>query len=104
MYRSVKPGNSGNAGYSHRDAHGRAFLSEEGRPERTDVAILSDGLWRRRFGADPGIVGRAIPLDGRMHQVVGVMPPDFDFPSNLQESAKPPDVWIPVVPDTARGP
>ena len=82
---------------------GRPFLAEEGRPGQTDVVLLSYGLWQRQFGSDPAIIGRSVPLDGRNHLVVGVMPPGFDYPTNLQPSAKPPDVWIPVVPDTARG-
>jgi putative ABC transport system permease protein len=82
---------------------GRAFLAEEGRPGQADVAILSYGLWQRQFGSDPGIIGKSIPLDGRSHLVVGVMAPRFDFPTNLQPSAKPPDVWVPIVPDTSRG-
>lgn len=82
---------------------GRPFLAEEGRPGQTDVAILSYGLWQRQFGSDWTIIGRAIPLDGRSYVVVGVMPPRFDFPANLQSSARPPDVWIPILPDTARG-
>jgi len=82
---------------------GRPFLADEGRPGRTDVAILSYGLWQRQFGSDPTIIGQSVPLDGRNHVVVGVMPSRFDFPANLQPSARPPDVWIPVVPDTARG-
>jgi putative ABC transport system permease protein len=82
---------------------GRPFLAEEGRQGQTDVAILSYGLWQRQFGSDPTIIGKSIPLDGRSHLVVGVMPPRFDFPTNLQPSAKPPDVWIPMVRDASRG-
>ena len=82
---------------------GRAFLAEEGRPGQTDVVVLSYGLWQRQFGSDPAIIGRSVPLDGRNHLVVGVMPPGFDYPTNLQPRAKPPDVWIPIVPDAARG-
>jgi putative ABC transport system permease protein len=82
---------------------GRPFLAEEGRPGQTDVAVLSYGLWQRQFGSDAAIIGQSIPLDGRNYVVVGVMPPRFDFPANLQRSARPPDVWIPIVPDTARG-
>jgi len=82
---------------------GRRFLAGEGRPGQTDVAILSYGLWQRKFGSDPTIIGRPISLDGRNHAVVGVMPRGFDFPTNLQPAAEPPDVWIPVVPDTDRG-
>src|SRR5262249_58410429 len=51
------------------------------------VAVLSDGLWRRRFGADNGIVGRTITLDGSPTLVVGVAPPDVRFPS-------PVDLWM----------
>jgi putative ABC transport system permease protein len=82
---------------------GRSFLAEEGRPGQTDVVLLSYGLWQRQFGSDPTIIGRSVPLDGRSHLVVGVMPPGFDYPTNLQPTAKPPDVWVPVVPDAARG-
>ena len=45
-----------------------------------DVVLLSDALWRRRFGGDPGILGRAIVLDGHPTTVVGVLPPRFVFP------------------------
>lgn len=81
---------------------GRGFLPAEGREGQGDVAVLSYGLWRR-FGADRAIVGRTIPLEGRPHLVVGVMPAGFDFPTNLQPSADPPDVWIPLMPDPQRG-
>jgi hypothetical protein len=59
---------------------GRSFLPEEGTPGKTDVAVLSYGLWQRQFGSDPTIVGQSIALDGRNHLVLGVMPPRFDFP------------------------
>jgi predicted permease len=58
-------------------ALGRGFEPGEEGPGETMVAILSDGLWRRRFGADAGIVGRAIRLDGHSVTVVGVAPPGF---------------------------
>ena len=71
---------------------------------RDRVAVLSDGLWRRRFGADPGIIGRAIPLEdlegGRAaadsggHVVVGVMPPGFTYPVGALRAT---DIWIPYV-------
>ena len=56
-------------------ALGRVFLDGEDAAGRNRVAILSDGLWRRRFGADPGIVGKTITLNDQSHTVVGVMPP-----------------------------
>lgn len=59
---------------------GRAFLAEEFKPGKDGVVILSHALWDRQFGRDPTIVGREIKLDGRAHQVVGVMPQYFQFP------------------------
>ncbi len=53
---------------------GRAFSAEEGQPGRNSVIILGHGLWVRRFGADPDIIGKAITLDGTSYTVVGVMP------------------------------
>jgi len=57
---------------------GRSFDSSDDRPNGSKVAILSDKLWRRRFGADPAIVGRAISLDGVNYTVLGVMPNSFE--------------------------
>jgi putative ABC transport system permease protein len=59
---------------------GRVFLPEEDRPGGAKVVILSHGLWRRRFGADAQIIGKSITLDDQGYTVVGVMPPNFDFP------------------------
>jgi predicted permease len=62
---------------------GRAFLPEEDREGGARVVILSDGLWRGRFGGDPTVVGRAIRLDRLAYQVVGVLPPDFSPPAGM---------------------
>ncbi len=59
-------------------ALGRDFEPAEDHPDRRYVVILSDRLWRRRFGADPGIIGRSIDLTGRPFEVVGVLPRAFD--------------------------
>src|SRR5215510_9658506 len=59
---------------------GRVFLPEEDRPGGAKVVILSHGLWRRRFGADAQIIGKSVTLDDQGYTVVGVMPPNFDFP------------------------
>src|SRR5215831_6206302 len=56
---------------------GRAFSPEEDRPGGERVAILSAGLWQRRFASDPGVVGRSISLGGDSFTVVGVVSPDF---------------------------
>ena len=63
-----------------RPALGRAFSSDDDQLGREHVVVLSDGMWRRRFGADPAIVGRTLTLDGEPHEITGVMPPGFrDF-------------------------
>jgi predicted permease len=61
---------------------GRLFLpEEEALPVGRPVAILSDGFWRRAFGADPGVIGRPVRFGSRSLTIVGVMPPAFHFPS-----------------------
>jgi putative ABC transport system permease protein len=62
---------------------GRAFTQEEDRPGGEPVAILSHAFWQRRFGGDPGIIGKSLTLDGRSRQVIGVMPPGFKFLSKV---------------------
>jgi putative ABC transport system permease protein len=68
---------------------GRTFLPEEDRPGAPNVAVLSDRLWRRRFGADPMIVGKAINLGKTPYTVVGVMPPTFRYPDKVE-------IWTPL--------
>jgi predicted permease len=70
--------------------------------DRPDVVVLSDGFWRRRFGADPAILGRQLVIDERPATVIGVMPPDFHFPlksmlgpSGFSPSVEP-DAWFPL--------
>jgi predicted permease len=58
---------------------GRQFSAEECKQNGPRVTLLSDGLWRRKFAADPNIVGRVLPFDGGPITVVGVLPPTFDF-------------------------
>ncbi len=60
---------------------GRLILPEEDKRGSRPVVILSDGFWRRAFGADPKIVGKSILLSGRSNTIVGVMGPDVRFPS-----------------------
>ncbi len=73
-----------------RPAVGRAFATGEDRGGGADVVVLSHGLWQRHFGGDPAVVGRQLRLDGRSRTVVGVMPPDFRFPSRDTE------LWLPA--------
>src|SRR5689334_13396158 len=56
---------------------GRGFTQEEDKPGAPTVLLLSHGLWRRRFGGAPGIVGKAIPFNGQNATVVGIMPNDY---------------------------
>ena len=73
-------------------AIGRAFRTEEQRPGGPRVAILTDACWRTRFGAASSAIGRAIVLDDREYDVIGVMPAGFEFP----EVSDPPDVLVPL--------
>jgi predicted permease len=58
-------------------ALGRMFTAEEDRPDAPNVLLLSDGFWRRRYGADPDIVGRAITINARPATVIGVLPASY---------------------------
>ena len=79
---------------------GRAFAADNEVDGRHRVAVLSDWLWRRRFGGDPTIVGRTIPLEGGSYEVAGIMPPDFQYPIG---AIRPTDLWVPfVVPERER--
>ncbi|HYG65550.1 MAG TPA: ABC transporter permease, partial [Thermoanaerobaculia bacterium] len=74
-----------------RPAHGRGFLPDEDRtPGGNPVAILSDGLWHRAFGADPGMIGSTVELNELLYTVVGVMPAGF------RSSTDGVDVWLPI--------
>src|SRR5687767_2937848 len=67
---------------------GRTFAPEDDKPETITVAIISHGLWQRRFGSDPAIVGKQVQISSRPITVIGVMPPGFEFPEETQ-------VWVP---------
>jgi putative ABC transport system permease protein len=70
---------------------GRQFREEEDRPGGPRVVLLGHGVWQRRYGADPAVIGRTITVNGNPYTVVGVMPPKFQFPQSAQ-------LWIPVAP------
>ncbi len=79
---------------------GRGFTEQEDSPGRNQVAVISYGLWHRQFAGDPAIVGETVMLDGVTHTVVGVMPPEFQFPRGDELHAgfgyaPRVDVWIP---------
>jgi predicted permease len=80
-----------------RTLSGRTFVEAEGQTGGPLAVVLSEGLWRQSFHADPGIVGQGVKISGKTHTVVGVMPQSFHFPeqvgSDLQKG-----VWIPLQP------
>src|SRR3954471_4962365 len=67
---------------------GRTFTVEEDSPRGPRVVMLSDGFWRRRYGADPALVGKNIEIGGEPYQVVGIVGPTFHFDPS-------PDLWLP---------
>ncbi len=78
-------------------ALGRDFLPEEDRGDGHRVAIMSHSLWMRRFGADPGVIGQRVLLNGDAYNVIGVMPAGFDPRSNsdLNPGVRA-EVWVPL--------
>src|SRR5271166_3427626 len=72
---------------------GRPFAADEDQPQKNSVAVVSDGLWRRRFGSDAGILGSQIVLDGKAYSVIGVAPRGF----HLVDS--PSEIWVPYTPN-----
>jgi putative ABC transport system permease protein len=69
--------------------YGRDFLSGEDRPGNDNVVVISQGLWQRRLGGSPNIIGQAIHLDGKPYTVVGIMPRSFNFPMTAE-------LWLPL--------
>src|SRR5262249_2445176 len=68
---------------------GRVFTPAEDQPGGEPVVILSHSLWQRRFGGDPKMIGRALVLGGQSRMVIGIMPPGFQFPREI-------DLWLPL--------
>jgi predicted permease len=86
---------------------GRAFSFEEDQPGHEREVLLSYSLWRHRFSADPGIVGRAVALNGEEYTVVGVMPAGFSFPRKEElpgsfEFPREAALWVPLALPAAR--
>ncbi|MCH8948313.1 MAG: ABC transporter permease, partial [Acidobacteria bacterium] len=74
---------------------GRGFLPEEDAPGAEHVAVLGYGLWQRRFGAEPSLVGKTISLNGNDHTVVGIAPEDFQLFQGT-------DLWLPLALDASQ--
>src|SRR4051812_14045207 len=77
---------------------GRDFQTADDQLHGPDLAIISDGLWRRRFGADLTVVGRQVTLDDKLYTIIGVMPPGFD---NVLAPAA--ELWTPLQYDMSLG-
>lgn len=80
---------------------GRTFIDADGEPGRDRVAVLDEDLWKRRFAADPAVIGRTAMLDGEPYEIVGVLPGGFRFPklSHLYDMAitdERPQIWLPL--------
>jgi len=68
---------------------GRTFREDEDAPGRNQVVLLGHGLWQRRFGADPGVIGRVVRMNDLPFVVIGVMPSEFRFPAEAE-------IWMPM--------
>ncbi len=68
---------------------GRSFTPEEDNPGGPAVALVSYGLWQRRFGGDPNVLGQSLNLEGRRTTIIGVLPSAFDLPDEAE-------IWIPL--------
>jgi putative ABC transport system permease protein len=87
-------------------ALGRGFATQEETPGADNVVVISDALWRRRYGADPNLVGRTIELNGQNHLVVGIADPSLLVPTGTQFHstlgfAPRIDIWKPIAPTRA---
>ena len=79
---------------------GRTFLPEEDRPGGPPVAILSHAFWKRRFGGDPSVIGKALTLDADTYTVIGVLPATFLIPDRHESDY---DLWVPfAISDTGK--
>jgi len=79
---------------------GRGFTADEDRPGGPRVAVISHELWERRFGADPSVVGRQIPISGNTTLIVGVTPAGFQMPLDYAAGERT-EVWFPLATDAA---
>jgi putative ABC transport system permease protein len=77
---------------------GRLMTEADDHGAANKVLVLSDGFWKRRFGAEPGIIGTTLNLDGQVFTVVGVLPPGFQILHPDAQFPKSVDAWVPLVP------
>ena len=70
---------------------GRGFLDENSQPGKDQVCLITQGLWARRFGSDPAILGKELKLSGRPFTIIGVLPQTFQLPTSRAE------IWLPLI-------
>ena len=83
-------------------AVGRTFLPQEHLADSEGVALITNGSWMRRYGGDPGVLGRSLQTVGRPLTIVGVLPRDFRPPEALFSNAEQPELWLPLQPGHRR--
>jgi len=73
---------------------GRVFAGDQGHPDNGDVLVVSHQFWQKRFGGDPSLVGKTILMSDRLYTIIGIMPPEFQFPRRGELG----EFWRPCVP------
>jgi predicted permease len=81
-------------------ALGRTLMPADEPSDQPEVAVITDAMWRQRFGADPGIIGRRLVLEGKPHTIVGVLRPDFRLPTERLASNG--EAFVPIHVDAER--
>jgi len=79
-------------------ASGRLFLPDDDAPGRAATAVLSYGMWARRYGSDPRLLGKSITINGRTYEVVGILPKSFSLPHEVLPTLygpEQPDIFLP---------
>jgi len=82
-----------------RASMGRLLTSDEDLPGQSSTAVLTDGMWTRRFGRDPKVIGTAIIIDGQTYEIVGILPQNFSLPQEvvpLLDGTQQADVFLPL--------
>ena len=73
---------------------GRVFAPEDEHPGIAEIVVISDAMWKRRFGGKPDAIGRKLKIDGDLYEVVGVMPPQFRHPGRVLRTGI--EMWAPA--------
>lgn len=77
---------------------GRSFVGEDGKSGASQVVLVSENLWQRRFGSDANFLGKTLTLNGQQFRVIGIMPRGFKFPPLVRTA----EIWAPIAMDSQR--